>query len=209
LDRCPAARETRRRVSFPDPQLSGISTNRFPPRFVRCRGSQAQRRLSHRARLWLRQRPCGSRFGAVGSERGRTKCHRPRRGSATGSSSGIRTATINTSALPRIVVRCPLPQVSSRRQTLPASRLQWLPSLARTVACPAKTNIHCLKGVQCQPPTQSAANLSRLHSAAGLMAETSSGGAGGANRRDSTAIAPVSKCDSPVSSVNTRMVFTG
>jgi len=114
-------------------------------------------------------------------------------------------ATIRTSSLPRIVVRCPLPRVSSRRQIFPALRSHWLPSLARTVACPAIRNIHCLYGVQCQPPTQSAANLRRFHPEARLVAETSSGGAGGANRSDWNVMVAVSMCDSPASSENTRM----
>jgi len=104
-----------------------------------------------------------------------------------------------------IVVRCPLPRVSSSRQIFPALRSHWLPSLARTVACPAIRNIHCLYGVQCQPPTQSAANLRRFHPEARLVAETSSGGAGGANRSDWNVMVAVSMCDSPASSENTRM----
>ena len=116
---------------------------------------------------------------------------------------------ISTSLPPMIVVRCPFPRVSSSRHMLPVLRSHWLPSLARTVACPVRMNIHCLEGVQCQPPTQSAANLRRFHPSARLMAETSRGGAGGANCSDWSVMVAVSMCDSPASSENKRMYSKG
>ena len=88
---------------------------------------------------------------------------------------------------------------------LPALRSHWLPSLVRTVASPAITKIHCLQGLQCQPPTQSGANRRSLHSVARVVGETSRGGAGGANCSGVTVMVAVSRCDSPASSENRRV----
>ena len=85
-----------------------------------------------------------------------------------------RTASWNT------VVPCPGPVVSSRKNTSPGPHDRACP-LTMLSPRPDNTNIHCRAGAGCAESVQPAGKRMKSNSWTGVVAETSRGGAGGAN----------------------------
>ena len=116
--------------------------------------------------------------------------------------------TTAMTASSRTVVAWPGGEVSSRKNASPGPH-DLVSSAAVVSPRPAKTNIHCRAGAGCAGSVQPAGNRMNIISRTGTAAETSRGGAGGANAAPTNETSRSSNRDWPAVSLWRRIYRIG